>query len=100
MRSEPSPRIRCWNRDLAPRLVITPGDTVHMECVDSSGGQVKPGFTLTDFLTIDRMKIHALTGPIAIEGAEPGDVLQVDVLEVAHKGWAWSSVIAGLGFLG
>ena len=70
-----------------------------MECVDSSGGQVKRGFTLADFLTIDRMKIHALTGPIAVEGAEPGDVLQVDVLEVAHKGWAWSSVIAGLGFL-
>ena len=70
-----------------------------MECVDSSGGQVQPGFTLADFLTIDRMRIHALTGPIVIEGAEPGDVLRVDVLEVAHKGWAWSSVIAGLGFL-
>ncbi|RXH57822.1 Acetamidase/formamidase family protein [Granulicella sibirica] len=79
--------------------MIAPGDVVHMECVDSSGAQVRPGFTLADFLAIDRMKIHALTGPIAIEGAQPGDVLQVDVLEVAHKGWAWSSVIAGLGFL-
>src|SRR6202035_1348658 len=28
-----------------------------------------------------------------------GDVLQIDVLEVAHQGWGWSSVIAGLGFL-
>ena len=88
-----------WDRELPARLVISPGDVVHMECVDSSGGQVKPRFTLADFLTIDRMRIHALTGPIAIEGAEPGDVLQIDVLEVAHKGWAWSSVITGLGFL-
>ena len=72
---------------------------VHLECVDASGGQVRPGSTVADFLAIDRTKIHALTGPIYVEGAEPGDVLQVDVLEVAHKGWAWTSVITGLGFL-
>jgi acetamidase/formamidase len=70
-----------------------------MECVDSSGAQVHPGMTVADFLKIDRGRIHALTGPIFVEGAEPGDVLQIDVLEVAHKGWGWSSVIAGLGFL-
>jgi acetamidase/formamidase len=34
-----------------------------------------------------------------VEGAGPGDVLQVDVLEVAHKGWGWTSVVRGLGFL-
>lgn len=88
-----------WNRALPPRLRIAPGDTVHMECVDSSGAQVLPGMTVEEFLTIDRGRIHALTGPIFVDGAEPGDVLQVDVLEVAHKGWGWSSVIAGLGFL-
>jgi acetamidase/formamidase len=52
-----------------------------------------------EFLSIDRGRIHALTGPIFVEGAAPGDVLQIDVLEVAHKGWGWSSVISGLGFL-
>jgi acetamidase/formamidase len=55
--------------------------------------------TVAGFLAIDRGLIHALTGPIFVQGAEPGDVLQVDVLEVAHKGWGWSSVIQGLGFL-
>ncbi len=88
-----------WNRDLKPRLAIAPGDTVHLECQDASGAQVRPGMTLAEYLKIDRDRIHALTGPIFIDGAEPGDVLQVDVLEVAHKGWGWSSVIAGLGFL-
>lgn len=88
-----------WNRKLAPRLRIAPGDTVHMECEDSSGAQVRPGMEVADFLKIDRGRIHALTGPVFIEGAEPGDVLQADVLEVAHKGWGWSSVIEGLGFL-
>jgi acetamidase/formamidase len=54
---------------------------------------------VAEYLKIDRGRIHALTGPIAVQGAEPGDVLQVDVLEVAHKGWGWSSVVEGLGFL-
>jgi acetamidase/formamidase len=88
-----------WSRALAPRLAIKSGDTVHVECQDSSGAQVRPGSTVADYLTIDRGKIHALTGPIEIEGAEPGDVLQIDVLKVEHKGWGWSSVISGLGFL-
>ena len=88
-----------WNRELEPRLLVASGDVVHMECVDSSGSQVRPESTVDDFLAIDRTRIHALTGPVAVDGAEPGDVLQVDVLEVAHKGWAWSSVISGLGFL-
>ncbi len=88
-----------WNRGLKPRLRIAPGDTVHLECIDSSGSQVRPSMTVAEFLKIDRGRIHALTGPIFVDGAEPGDVLEIDVLEVAHKGWGWSSVIAGLGFL-
>jgi acetamidase/formamidase len=88
-----------WNRALKPRLRVTSGDTVHLECVDSSGAQVEPSTTLADYLKIDRDRIHALTGPIFVEGAEPGDVLQVDVLNVAHKGWGWTSVVSGLGFL-
>lgn len=88
-----------WNRALAPRLRIAPGDRVRMECVDASGAQVRPGMGVEEYLKIDRGRIHALTGPIFVEGAEPGDVLQVNVIEVAHKGWGWSSVIEGLGFL-
>jgi acetamidase/formamidase len=88
-----------WNRALQPRLRVASGDTVHLECVDSSGAQVHSSMTLAEYLKIDRDRIHALTGPIFVEGAEPGDVLQVDVLEVAHKGWGWTSVVSGLGFL-
>jgi acetamidase/formamidase len=88
-----------WSRSLPPRLAIKAGDTVHFECQDSSGAQVRPSSTVADYLKIDRSKIHALTGPVFIEGADAGDVLQIDVLKVAHKGWGWSSVITGLGFL-
>src|ERR1700730_8476428 len=88
-----------WNRALPPRLTIEPGDTVHFECLDSSGAQVHPQMTLPEYLKIDRGLIHALTRPVFVSGAEPGDVLQIDVLEVAHKGWGWTSVVEGLGFL-
>jgi acetamidase/formamidase len=88
-----------WDRTLAPRLHIQPAEEVQIECVDASGDQVKPGMTVAEYLTIDRTRIHALTGPIWIEGAQPGDVLQIDVLATRHCGWGWSSVVEGLGFL-
>ena len=88
-----------WDRSLKPRLHIEPGDEVQIECVDASGRQVRPGMAAAEFLTIDRTRIHALTGPIWIDDAEPGDVLEVEVLATRHVGWGWSSVIDGLGFL-
>jgi acetamidase/formamidase len=88
-----------WNAALPSRLTIASGDTVHFECVDASGAQVKPGMTAEGFQHIDRGLIHALTGPVAIHGAEPGDVLQIDILDVRHKGWGWTSIIPGMGFL-
>lgn len=94
-----NPTHSVWNRALTPRLRIDPGDTVLMECLDSSGAQVHPGMNLAQYLSIDRTRIHALTGPIFVNGAEPGDVLQIDVLEIAHKGWGWTSIVEGLGFL-
>jgi acetamidase/formamidase len=88
-----------WDRSLRPRLRIEPGAEVQIECMDASGGQVQPGMTVAEYLRIDRSRIHALTGPIWIEGAESGDVLQIDVLSTRHSGWGWSSIVEGLGFL-
>ena len=55
--------------------------------------------SLLDFLAMDRSRIHALTGPIYIDSAEPGDVLEIQIVRVEHLGWGWSSVIPGLGFI-
>ena len=97
LQAEPTHSV--WDRSLAPRLGIQPGDEVQIECVDASGGQVAPGMTTEEYLRIDRTRIHSLTGPIWVDGAEPGDVLQIDVLATQHSGWGWSSVVPGLGFL-
>jgi acetamidase/formamidase len=94
-----APTHSVWDRSVPPRLEVEPGDEVQIECTDASGGQVRPGTTIAEFLSIDRTRIHALTGPIWVNGAGPGDVLQIDVLATRHGGWGWSSVIEGLGFL-
>jgi acetamidase/formamidase len=88
-----------WNRELPPCLEIESGDEVEMEMRDSSGGQVQPDWTVAQFPLLDRNRIHTLTGPIFVRGAQPGDVLQVEILSVAHLGWGWTSLIPGLGLL-
>ncbi len=92
--------IHCrWNAALPPALTVRSGDTVHFRCRDSSDGQLTPRSTVEDFVRIDRGRIHALTGPVFVEGARPGDALQIDVLDVQHGGWGWSSIVEGMGLL-
>ncbi len=89
-----------WNRDYPPVLTVAPGDTVSLAMRDSSDGQVRPGMSLAEFAAIDRTRVHALTGPVVVEGAAPGDALEIEILDFAHEGWAWTSIMPGLGALG
>jgi acetamidase/formamidase len=88
-----------WNRDLPPALEIESGDAVEMELRDSSDGQVQPDWTTASLAQLDRNRIHALTGPIFIKGAQPGDSLEVIIESIEHQGWGWTSLIPGLGLL-
>ena len=88
-----------WNAALPPALTIRDGDTVHFDCLESSGGQLTRHSTLADFLRIDRGLIHALAGPVYVEGAQPGDVLEIHIRRVRHGGWGWTSVFPGMGLL-
>lgn len=88
-----------WNAALPPALEIESGDTVVMDCLDSSGAQVTPSSTLADYLAIDRLKIHTITGPVFIKGARPGDVLEIEIRRIEHRGWGWTSLVSGLGSL-
>ncbi len=88
-----------WNRDYPPRLVIKSGDTVTAEMRDASDGQVRPDMSSDSFSKLDFTRIHALTGPIAVDNAEPGDRLIIEILDYRHEGWAWTSIIPGMGLL-
>jgi acetamidase/formamidase len=89
-----------WNRDYPPVLTVAPGDTVSMQMKDASDGQVRADMSLSEFAAMDKTRVHALTGPVAVEGAEPGDALEIEILDYKHEGWAWTSIMPGMGALG
>lgn len=88
-----------WDNAYPPRLRIQPGDTVIFETLEGIG-QVTPEWTPEDFATrLDLSWVHALTGPVYVEGAEPGDLLVVEVLDLQHKGWGYSLAHPAVGLL-
>jgi acetamidase/formamidase len=94
-----SESVNRWDNSEYNRLVIDSGDLVTLKMKDASDGQVKPGMKPKEFAKIDTTRIHSLTGPVGVFGAEPGDRLKIELLEFEHEGWAWTSIIPGLGLL-
>ena len=100
-----------WDQSRAPRLVIDPGDTVICETIEASGGDIARAVaggarTLGDPAVIaavaetatpaptpdpDEMPGHALTGPISVAGAEPGDTLVVTIDAITLGSWGWTA---------
>lgn len=87
-----------WDNSIEPRLEIESGDTVVFDCLEANG-QVEPDWTVAEYMNFDRSKIHALNGSVWIKGAEPGDALEIDILDLRHKGWGWSAHRPGMGLL-
>ena len=87
-----------WDNSVTPRLTIDPGDTVVIECAEPVG-QVGPDSSADDLASLDFSKVHALTGSIAINGAAVGDTLEVEILDMQHKGWGWTGHIPHFGLL-
>jgi acetamidase/formamidase len=87
-----------WDNSVHPRLEVESGDTVVMD-VPESCGQVTPDWKDDDLAHISFDPIHALIGSIFVKGAQPGDVLEVKVNRMDHKGWGWSGHLNGFGLL-
>ncbi len=90
---EPSPSTTAevFCRDLPPVLTVEPGDTVLLRSLDASGNlerQTEPGEQVPTMFANRRG--HCLTGPIAVRGAEPGDVLAVRFISMRPDDWGWT----------
>jgi acetamidase/formamidase len=87
-----------WDAGLEPTLRIADGDVVHFDILKAGHGQVEDGwdFSQTRF---DFDTLYNLLGPVWVEGAEPGDALEVDVLALEPGSWGWCSVLPELGLL-
>jgi acetamidase/formamidase len=88
-----------WNRDLPPVVEIDPGDTVVFETPEITRNQVTKNSTIAAIETLNFDLIHQLAGPVAIRGAEPGDTLVVEIIEVKPKEWGWTAIIPGFNLL-
>jgi acetamidase/formamidase len=88
-----------WDNSLNPVLTIEPGDVVRFECRDALDGQITEDSTAEEMRDVSFDPVHPLTGPVSVEGAAPGDVLAVELLDFEHKGWGFTGFLPGdMGF--
>ncbi len=88
-----------WDNSNPPALTVAPGASVEFEVVDASGGQLGPGSGVADVTALDFAMINPVTGPVHVDGAEPGDALKVTIESFAPSGWGWTAIIPGFGLL-
>ncbi|MEM9444399.1 MAG: formamidase [Verrucomicrobiota bacterium] len=94
-----------WHPDIPMVATVKPGAEFRVECVDWTGGQIKNDESATDIKVVDLSKVHYLSGPIGVEGAEPGDLMVVDILDVGAlptSEWGFTGIFDrenGGGFL-
>lgn len=84
-----------WDNSIDPTLTVDPGTVIRFECRDAVNEQVDVQSDADDFADVDFDPVHPLTGPIEVVGAEPGDVLAVELLDLQHKGWGYTGYMPG-----
>lgn len=88
-----------WDNSIAPALTVAAGDEISLELLDSSGNQVARGDDDGAVERLDMSEVNPCTGPVFVEGAEPGDELVVTILDIAVRDWAWTANIPNFGLL-
>jgi acetamidase/formamidase len=87
-----------WDNSREPVLAIHSGDVVHFELLMAGDGQVTETSSIED-VQWDFDTIYNLAGPIYVEGAQPGDTLEVEILKLEPGPWGWTAILPELGLL-
>ena len=90
---------KTWNRKLPAALTVRPGEVVFFDALDASGGAIDRNSTTETIVNIDFRRLDPLMGPVYVEGARPGDALQIDVVELKPKDWGWTGLMRDFGLL-
>jgi len=94
-----------WHPDLPMVAMVKPGDEFRVECMDWTGGQIGNNDSANDVRDVDLTQVHYLSGPIGVEGAEAGDLMVVEILDVGtfeDSQWGFNGLFSkqnGGGFL-
>src|SRR5579859_4805447 len=86
-----------WDNTLAPAVEIDPGDIVHFSTEEVTAGQLNKGDPATRLGELDFNRLYPLGGPVFVRGAEPGDALEVEILDLRCGSWGWAALFPGLG---
>ena len=99
LRDEPNTGHNRWHPDIPPVLEAAEGEEVVLETRDALDRQLGPGVTEADFGNVEAGAIHPLTGPVYVQGAQPGDLLEIEFVDIVPQPFAFSAIIPGFGFL-
>lgn len=88
-----------WDASIPPLLRLPSGSVVEFEALDAGNGQLGPVSTTADLANLDFSRVDQVAGPIFVEGAEPGDTLEVELLDFQPADWGWTASIPGFGLL-
>jgi acetamidase/formamidase len=88
-----------WDPSIPPVASVGSGDVVEFDCLDASNGQITADSTTATLDELVFEQVDQVTGPIEVAGAEPGDTLQVDLLDFTPADWGWTASIPGFGLL-
>jgi formamidase len=88
-----------WHPDIPAIVEADLGEEVVLQTRDALDGQFNANTTEADFAKLNPGPIHPLTGPVLVKGAKPGDLLEVQFVEIRPEPWAFTCIVPGLGFL-
>ena len=99
LREEPHTGHNRWHPGVPPIMELDPGEEVAIETRDASDGQIRPGSTAEELETMDPNVAHPLTGPVYVKGASPGDLLEIEYLDIVPQAHGWAGIVPDDGFL-
>jgi acetamidase/formamidase len=88
-----------WDRSIEPVLRVDTGTEVTFDLLDASGGQITQGSGADAVGLLDLERVNPCTGPVAVEGLQPGEGLVVTILDISTASWAWTANIPDFGLL-
>lgn len=88
-----------WDNSIAPIATIRSGETVSFDLLDASCGQITADSGVDAIRALDFARVDQVNGPIFVDGAKPGDALEVEFLELIPADWGWTAIIPGFGLL-
>ena len=99
LKDEPEKGHNRWHPDITPVLEVDPGEELVIETRDAVDSQIQMGMTVEDLRHLDAKVAHALTGPVYVKGARPGDLLEISYLDIIPQPYGYTRFRPGMGFL-